>query len=895
MKKTLAISIPVVLAAAMLTMLIWHRMDQRDDAGRPYQSVLPPHGRAILLEAEAASGITRPFEYVEDVNAAGTAGIGVADAEESELAKAKAVIYNFDVKTGGKYRLWLRAWWRDGCGNSINAGTGKSAQFFVGNDGTYSVWHWVKGPVFLLESGQNVLRLTPREPGARIDQILLVDNSKYYPMGILSVSKREGQEATPEPSSFEDARPAWISEGREARPAFSAAVGGAYQGGAEAIMLAAGVPYERLQEETIVNLDTLRRYDVIWLAAPQVDADSMWKALNAYVKEGGTAIIEIMHELRNRRETPERTELFAPAQIDYNNYIRNVTASGNGSSFFQDIKDRTPLCPDTGCYRIYGDLDSPVIEPYGMIYRNNNLLGPVFIKKRLGKGRLYVLAIPISFSSMWRDTRFDGVGRRILLDAVDGRYTPIFDLLRWTPTTAGKIHFSDDFMREPGESGGWEIEKGTFLLTGEKPADKKHIFTLKGTGGSWTVAGYPMWDSYRVSASVLAQEGAAGIWLSTRDKRRISLTLDGKKGVLAIAAWTNRTPKILHEAKIPGPLRGWRRISILERGGAWLCYIDNQELFSYPAQSTVKGRCGLVVLEGSAYFDDVSTVDTSVLTAGSDRTYGEEGSMRSRPFSTFGLEPRTIYDPLWFLRPDPSGRHAFRTGIPTYVPSLLIMDGKILGTMPADPEGPLVYLPEGEIPRRELTLSCPGWRDYTFAGQMVEWYETEQPWEHRRRWSCDKRWQWTGVDTEEPSILWYRHRLEPPYCISVQAAPAAEFEYGKEKGRDLNFILSGNGENLREGIIIRTGSAGEEGCSIRQGGNLLGEAVWAGLPKKHALHHRWFEMKVVVDKTRIRYYYEGRLALDVSLSQPVQPGRIGFWTENNSIRVARLTLSISIP
>ena len=49
---------------------------------------------------------------------------------------------------------------------------------------------------------------------------------------------------------------------------------------------------------------------------------------------------------------------------------------------------------------------------------------------------------------MWRDARFDSVGRRIFLDAVDGRYTPIFDLLQWNPPTAGRVHFSDDFMRE---------------------------------------------------------------------------------------------------------------------------------------------------------------------------------------------------------------------------------------------------------------------------------------------------------------------------------------------------------------------------------------------------------------------------------------------------------------
>ena len=52
----------------------------------------------------------------------------------------------------------------------------------IGEDGTYGSWHWVKGARITLTAGQHVIRFQNREDGAKLDQFLLTNNSRYVPV-----------------------------------------------------------------------------------------------------------------------------------------------------------------------------------------------------------------------------------------------------------------------------------------------------------------------------------------------------------------------------------------------------------------------------------------------------------------------------------------------------------------------------------------------------------------------------------------------------------------------------------------------------------------------------------------------------------------------------------------
>jgi hypothetical protein len=81
------------------------------------------------------------------------------------------------------------------------------------------------------------------------------------------------------------------------------------------------------------------------------------------------------------------------------------------------------------------------------------------------------------------------------------------------------------------------------------------------------------------------------------------------------------------------------------------------------------------------------------------------------------------------------------------------------------------------------------------------------------------------------------------------------------------------------------------GSELWKGKTRLTAVPRFGLPKGHALHHRWFALQAIVERERIRFFYEGQFAFDVPLAEPPAAGYVGFWTQANTVRVARATVS----
>jgi hypothetical protein len=514
----------------------------------------------------------------------------------------------------------------------------------------------------------------------------------------------------------------------------------------------------------------------------------------------------------------------------------------------------------------------------------------------------------MGFHTMWRATTFDGVARKLVLEAVAGRYVPLYAQFSPQPIRTGTVFFADDFMRVGGEPSRWKVEYGKFWPTGQQPPEPSLAFALRGVGEGSVGAKSGEFRAYRISAAVLAEKGACGVWLTTTRGRRLVLSYDGESGRVSLSAKDGGAagaspaegPRAgapvapaLAEAAAPPPLGGWRRISLFHRDGAWQGWLDGEPLVSVPApDEDAAGRFGLATLRGEVYYDDVRVRDAAALVDGRDTCLWEEGSPLAEPPMTRGLEPRTVYSPQWFLRPDPEGRHALKVPLPLFAPALLSVDGRALGLVPPDASGPLVYLPEGQYPRREVTLVSPTWRDFTFGKRLVEWYGTGGEWKQQPRWACDPRWEWLGVAAPGTALLISRHRVTPPYGLYVLAAPAMTSLYHEnEQGRDLNLVLSGNGKDLSAGYVIRVGGSGELGAELWKGKTRLASAPLFGLPQGHALHHRWFALQAVVERERIRFFYEGKPAFEAALTEPAGPGYVGFWTKGNSVRVARATIS----
>ena len=119
--------------------------------------LFPENANVILFEAESAARVKQlapDLTIDQDEQASGSKTLKVTNAFKKSSVSQDILAYPLTISKPGTYKLWVRAWWEDGCGNSIAASVGQSAPALVGNDGTYRVWHWVSGPTFNLQSGK---------------------------------------------------------------------------------------------------------------------------------------------------------------------------------------------------------------------------------------------------------------------------------------------------------------------------------------------------------------------------------------------------------------------------------------------------------------------------------------------------------------------------------------------------------------------------------------------------------------------------------------------------------------------------------------------------------------------------------------------------------------------
>lgn len=152
-------------------------------------------GAEIVFEAESAETIEPPMVVAEDADASGgkvlsvPGGSGKPDEEIPGEAPKKypsrwgAATFKFTVAEAGKYRLWGRKYWEDGCGNSFTLVINGGLPVTFGEDGTYDAWEWLRAPLFDLKSGENTLEVLNREDGVRLDKIILTRDLDFVPQG----------------------------------------------------------------------------------------------------------------------------------------------------------------------------------------------------------------------------------------------------------------------------------------------------------------------------------------------------------------------------------------------------------------------------------------------------------------------------------------------------------------------------------------------------------------------------------------------------------------------------------------------------------------------------------------------------------------------------------------
>jgi|GEM_PF-2619463 len=122
--------------------------------------------RSVFWEAESAAEMLKPFEILFDSEASSARFVDILPGDGK-------MSYQLSLEESGRYTLWGRGRWINGCHDSIMVTIDDEDRSILGNDANYSVWHWIKGATYELEKGYHHIVVEDVERAAQIDCFLL--------------------------------------------------------------------------------------------------------------------------------------------------------------------------------------------------------------------------------------------------------------------------------------------------------------------------------------------------------------------------------------------------------------------------------------------------------------------------------------------------------------------------------------------------------------------------------------------------------------------------------------------------------------------------------------------------------------------------------------------------
>jgi hypothetical protein len=853
----------------------------------------------IVLEAEQAMGIAAPWQQQRDPLAGAGAALGLGAVATPELAAVPALHYTLTLERQALAAIWVRARWQDGCGNSVALQVDGRPPVTVGNDSTYGSWHWVRAPQQQLAAGERRLILRAREPNIAIDQILITTDATP-PAGATPATANPA-----EPRVQADAELPALDLPLLPQPAAGGrvptiGVGGSYGIGWEPVLVAWGLPYTRLHDYQLRDRALLKRFDVLLVTQHPRDAVT---SLLAYVEAGGSLVTETSsfgygYGYGRGRNVLEQIANVPPLNIASSYRRQRVHPCklfADESPLLASISDGDTLAYGLTVQR----LAAP--RPTWRAHGRGETLGqeaPLIVEGEIGEGRVFYAGVNFGFSGI-RGDRYAPVARALLRAALGVEQPTPLATVSWQLDGSEVVYQRDDFMRTPAEAHSWHQLTGDWQLTG---ADDPHPFVFRGHAAAGESARCATsdtpWPEPLIGAAVRVGESTgAGVWLRTSSGAGAEalLTVDG----LVLRSLDGEQPgtTLARAAAAGGPAGGWRFLSLQCAGSRWVATLDGAQQLAAPAATADSLHAGLVVSRGRADFDDVAVGDRRALLPGQDRWIGSEGAARAVARRPQSLEARTVYSPLYDLSITagaPGDGLALHLALPTFGETLVLVDGAPVGRAAPATAGPRFVLPATTQPSRALEARVIGCRDYSFTAQLVDWYATGKAWKRESRWACDPSWQWLGVRTESPSILWYRTALKPPYAMRFLAAPAQRDGGNRqlhpvEEGRDMNLVFDGNGVDLSAGVVFRILPPGGGAVLLRDGVEIARAPEFRPYVGQK-LHHLWVQLTALVEPQQVSIFHDGALVLRAPVARPIGPGRCGFWTERAGMQLARATV-----
>jgi hypothetical protein len=104
-------------------------------------------------------------------------------------------------------------------------------------------------------------------------------------------------------------------------------------------------------------------------------------------------------------------------------------------------------------------------------------------------------------------------------------------------------------------------------------------------------------------------------------------------------------------------------------------------------------------------------------------------------------------------------------------------------------------------------------------------------------------------------------------------------------------VICSNGRDASDGYNFMFGGFNNQKTCITRNKKTVASTATHIIPVSSNIHRRWFYLRIEKRGNRLRYFLDGRMILEFTDPELLEGSRVGFWTYNNGIMIARVRIS----
>ncbi len=187
--------------------------------------------------------------------------------------------------------------------------------------------------------------------------------------------------------------------------------------------------------------------------------------------------------------------------------------------------------------------------------------------------------------------------------------------------------------------------------------------------------------------------------------------------------------------------------------------------------------------------------------------------------------------------------------------------------------------------------------DYTFSRAPTAWQPGFGLWQVTDRWACSPGWAWFGGTKHKSPLLWTKRDFFGDQTLDFWAALPMDLpgRPGYSHPSDINCILCGDGTQLCRGYSFIFAGDNNTRSKILRGDQVVAENTAAKFinptSSNAAFHRHWFHVSIRKLGPRLTFAVDGKQILEYTDPAPLPGGRMGLWSFNNGLLIARARIS----